>query len=352
MKKPRPPLGKTALNAAAIQDHLLRSMGLKGAQRRPSSLTALGRNIITEQPANYYTTKPEPHSRQIEKQHQAYKNRLTLAQRLGIVDKPAAPLTNEEWTQVESLAAHRQVHKHSCPICMEAFKGYASVILSCAHVFHAQCLNSFERHAAQRVCPICRKRDYDKKQFVGTQLYYIEASAVKLQSWFRGHLARVKFAEIRRLHPPQHYLVKRKYYGKQLAELGNQLTDEVERRSKEIDALFAEFDRQQETTKQVLDNLPWRKPKSPKAPQPVAKLTPLEERRWSRAKSLAQKRHETECPICIQEFGGGRALCILSCSHVFHSRCVEAFERYSVRADPCCPVCRQKYEKTQFEFQG
>lgn len=252
MRKPKPPTGKTALNAAAIQDHLLRSMGLK-AQRRPSSLSALGRSIVSEQPANYYTTKPDSQSRQIDKLHLAYKHQLTLAQRLGLVDKPAAPLTHEEWQTVESLAAQRQVHKHNCPICMEAFKGLASVILSCAHVFHAQCLSSFERHAAQRVCPICRKRDYDKKQFVGTQLYFIEASAVKLQSWFRGHLARVRFAELRRLHPPQHYLVKRKYYGKQLAQLGDQLTDEVDKRSREIDLLFAEFDRQQETTKQVLE---------------------------------------------------------------------------------------------------
>jgi hypothetical protein len=227
-------------------------MGLNGS-RRPTSLSSLGRSIVSEKPANYYTTKPDTKNRDIDKLHLAYQKKLTLAQRLGLVDKPAAPLTSEEWTSVESLAAQRQVHKHNCPICMEAFKGMASVILSCAHVFHAQCLMSFERHAAQKVCPICRARNYDKKQFIGTQLYFIEASAVKLQSWFRGHLARTKFAEMRRLNPPQHYLVKRKYYGKQLATIGDRLTDEVQQRSREIDLLFAEFDRQQDATRQVLE---------------------------------------------------------------------------------------------------
>lgn len=39
---------------------------------------------------------------------------------------------------------------------------------------------------------------------------------------------------------------------------------------------------------------------------------------------------------------------VLSCSHMFHSNCLNAFERYSTHEVHCCPLCRSAYEKSHF----
>lgn len=36
---------------------------------------------------------------------------------------------------------------------------------------------------------------------------------------------------------------------------------------------------------------------------------------------------------------------LLSCSHLFHLKCIQAFEGFSVFEKPQCPVCRAEYRK-------
>lgn len=40
---------------------------------------------------------------------------------------------------------------------------WTQVLLSCSHVFHKACLQSFERFSGIRSCPLCRASDYQKK---------------------------------------------------------------------------------------------------------------------------------------------------------------------------------------------
>lgn len=58
-------------------------------------------------------------------------------------------LSSEQWANLEIKAAHRQDEGNSdpCSICLEDFKrGVPQLLLSCSHIFHAQCLRSFEAH--------------------------------------------------------------------------------------------------------------------------------------------------------------------------------------------------------------
>ncbi len=54
-----------------------------------------------------------------------------------------------------------------CPICMVEFRGgpkaRALVLLSCTHVFHGACIESFEQYARNErpTCPMCRA-EYEK----------------------------------------------------------------------------------------------------------------------------------------------------------------------------------------------
>jgi hypothetical protein len=40
-----------------------------------------------------------------------------------------------------------------------------------------------------------------------------------------------------------------------------------------------------------------------------------------------------------------KAIAVLSCSHVFHDRCMHSFELYNKEDTPLCPMCRAPYEK-------
>jgi hypothetical protein len=84
----------------------------------------------------------------------------TLAEMRGLVKAPAtaeaAVLTRQEWASMEQRIFERK--DAVCPICMEHFKDGHEVLLSCSHMYHRNCLSSFEKFSkcADRFCPVCR----------------------------------------------------------------------------------------------------------------------------------------------------------------------------------------------------
>ncbi|CAC9544998.1 conserved hypothetical protein [Leishmania infantum JPCM5] len=105
------------------------------------------------------------------------------------------------------------------------------VILSCSHVFHAQCFRSFERYvrAQQRAdalgvteviaplaCPVCRTQSYYKRIFYEGKAVAQRAAIVKVQAAVRGLLARRAYTKIRLLNNPQ---FRTRYVQERLARL-------------------------------------------------------------------------------------------------------------------------------------
>ncbi|CAM9582424.1 unnamed protein product [Ectocarpus sp. 4 AP-2014] len=79
-----------------------------------------------------------------------------------------------------------------------------------------------------------------------------------------------------------------------------------------------------------------------KPPEP--KLTPGEWRAVE-AKALARGDEAAPCPICRESFRGERQV-ILSCSHVFHKACLLSFEKFLRAQERSCPLCRKvDYQK-------
>ena len=72
----------------------------------------------------------------------------TLAQRHGLVKAPPAVLSEQEWLSMHARSQERQDSQHECCICREHFGLQEQVLLSCSHVFHKQCILSFERYAS------------------------------------------------------------------------------------------------------------------------------------------------------------------------------------------------------------
>ncbi|XP_020791294.2 RING finger protein 32 [Boleophthalmus pectinirostris] len=76
---------------------------------------------------------------------------------------------------------------------------------------------------------------------------------------------------------------------------------------------------------------------------PVERLT---EEQWSliKVRSVQQRESIYPCAICKEEFHL-KPQVLLSCSHVFHRACVQAFEKFSRQKS--CPVCRRQQYKTR-----
>ncbi|XP_032900249.1 RING finger protein 32 isoform X1 [Amblyraja radiata] len=81
---------------------------------------------------------------------------------------------------------------------------------------------------------------------------------------------------------------------------------------------------------------------------PNAALTASE---WQLVKkrSLQQGDSAQPCAICREEFGMKQQV-LLSCSHVFHRICLQAFEKFSGRKS--CPMCRKEQYQTRVIHDG
>ncbi|KAL3837484.1 hypothetical protein ACJMK2_022838 [Sinanodonta woodiana] len=81
---------------------------------------------------------------------------------------------------------------------------------------------------------------------------------------------------------------------------------------------------------------------------PAQLLTELE---WQGIKAKSNDRNDSDmpCVICKEDFGFQDQV-LLSCSHVFHKACLQAFERYSGRKT--CPMCRKEQYQTRVIHEG
>ena len=255
---------------------------------------------------------------------------LTLAQRMGLAEAPEPELTCSEWEAIAEVSRERDLSKQGCVICCEDFKASRQVLLSCGHTFHKQCLRSWERHSKSRCCPVCRKLHYRKRAIDdGANLYRAEC-ATRIESAWRGVLARRSTAKALRHANPQRL---RRYCEQRLGGLTDALVGRLDAEHSAIDALFAEIDSSVAASRIVLN---------------AGSVD------WERTEEVARARGFGDCPVCLNSMaeGCGQPLALLSCTHVFHARCLDSFERFSLRPTCVCPVCRAAYARRQLGETG
>ena len=252
---------------------------------------------------------------------------LTLAQRMGLAEAPEPELTASEWEHIAGISRERDASRQPCVICCEPFKDERQVLLSCGHTFHRQCLRSWERHSKSRNCPVCRKQHYRKRGIDDGANLYREECTVQIQAAFRGALARRATAKaLRHANPTR----MRRYCEQRLSGLTDQLIGQIEAERSEVDDLFAEIDGAIAASRVLMgDSID-----------------------WEHAEEVARERGLADCPVCLAPLcaatGQGDAtepLALLSCTHVFHRRCLASFERFSITPACLCPVCRSAYSK-------
>ena len=126
-----------------------------------------------------------------------------------------------------------------------------------------------------------------------------------------------------------HPKLKRAFCAQKISVATDKLVAKMATSEADIDDLFAELDASVAKSRKIIDG-----------PKRVD---------WAAVRDVAVARPVPECPIClglVTQGEGARSGVLLSCSHVFHTSCIEAFENFSQsEEDPACPVCRGCYTK-------
>lgn len=254
---------------------------------------------------------------------------LTLAQRMGLEAVPDPVLTKQEWAVIAERSKGQGRSKEPCAICLGDFTTEAQVLLSCAHVFHRACLGSWERHSKSRCCPVCRKLHYQKRTCHDGEALYRHECAARLQATWRGRAARRAWGPaLRRANPA----ARRAWGEHRLGSLTDKLVSELDAEHDALDDLFAEIDCSVASSRAVFA------------------LGGGGAMDWAGVEATARGRGLTECPVCLGALCVGEPLSLLSCSHVYHERCLASFERFSLGAACRCPVCRDVYTKTTLQL--
>lgn len=398
--------GNTALTAVALQDHLVKSLGLsdvigpqhvglgpgaKAKQKKNIKATIdsgrFGRNKLqikkTPDKEREYVLDPKPPP-------------LTLAQKFGLVDAPDNLLSEADWMKAKQKSNARDDSQLPCVICKEDFGTQEQVLLSCTHVFHRACLQAFERFTGKKSCPMCRKEQYQTRVIHEGSRFHKHKCATKIQACWRGYIVRCWYSKLRESNPPKDPKLRKKFYEEKL----HNITDRMVRSCDfDVHSFLCEMDRSLEASRNVFRDFDTR-------------FQQISEDEWDKIQLKAVERGATDCPICLTTLvsktymkkspsslnnnlelmdvssisqqetsintnilqsgkntqcyssrphkqvskqcdiqcthnnqSADRKITLLSCSHVFHDTCLQMFEELNMEVNKVCPVCRSKYQK-------
>ncbi|KAI6655234.1 hypothetical protein LOD99_2522 [Oopsacas minuta] len=259
---------------------------------------------------------------------------LSLAQKLGLVERPPSLLTEEQWAEIKGVSNARLDSANPCPICKDQFNLHAQLLLSCSHIFHKSCIESYERFVQQKICPVCRCTEYQARVVFEGAKYTRDRAAVLIQSCWRGYRAKLEYRKLQDLNPPKHPSLRKKFFTHKLATLTDQYMQQCVKREHEIDSFIEELDGTLNYSRKTLASFD-------------QYLNNLEPSQWVVIRDKAMSRGEQECPICLTPLFHSKEVVLLSCSHLFHTPCLDSFEQFAIFTPFACPVCRSTYQKIQ-----
>lgn len=335
-----------ALAAVALQDHMSRSLSLqdpfkkkklnhrlpvaKGTNERvQQNLRKTGKPSKNESGKQEYNLDPKPAP-------------LSLAQKMGLIEAPELLLSEKEWKEVKEKSNSRQDSALPCVICKEDFGLQQQVLLSCSHVFHRACLEAFEKFSGRKSCPMCRKEQYQRRIIHEGAREHRLKCATRIQAAWRGFIVRQWYKKLRQTVPPKDPKLRKKFYEDKFQNISDRLLQSMEARNQRVDDLLLEIDQSIAASRHAIRQIDGNIEGT------------MAEAHWDQVQLQAVQRAVSDCPICIMPLGEegvhlsnnpSRPTVLLSCSHVFHATCLQAFEEFSLDKHHVCPVCRSLYEK-------
>lgn len=328
-----------ALRAAAYQQHMAK-MFISHADPviKPRAISP-PRGLLKKSKPKPKSTNPIPtstifESNSVSDKRERYIHNLTLAEQLGIVEPPPAPLTDEQFETVKIDAQKRGFYNEVCPICLEKFGPDNIVLLSCSHLLHATCLMNFRKftRGQHHLCPVCRS-PYEFVEVRAENAYH-DRCARDIQRVVRGFLVRER---IGREAPPGSILHRRWVISK-AQDASSRLLKAMNNQSDAVDAMLSAIEADLEYSRNIM-----------KAAEERDKQID-----WDsiRAKCIGKLRNETEkegeeCPVCLRKLKSDDAG-VTSCGHMFHTKCIESWSSFCENQNnqPTCPVCRSIFQMT------
>lgn len=287
----------TALAAVALQDHLVRSLNLNFSTGttfgpRKIGLGPAARSKQKSAPRPVVDTgrtrfqRPKPKKKDEEEEYVLGPQvvpKLSLAQKMGLVDAPELPLSEQEWRSVKERSNKRDDSKQPCVICKEEFGTQEQVLLSCTHVFHKACLQAFERFTGRKTCPMCRKEQYQTRVIHEGAKEYRILCATRIQAAWRGYVVKNWYKKLRETVPPNDPKLRQKYYEEKLSTI----TDRIVRSCDfNVNTFLTEIDENLEASRDIFRRFD-------------ETFHVISEEEWEGIQLKAVERQSQDCPICL-----------------------------------------------------
>ncbi|XP_055997214.1 RING finger protein 32-like isoform X2 [Ostrea edulis] len=253
----------TTLAAVAFQDHLVRSLNLGAPVRIGPRQIGLGpaakakqkqkKEIKSQTDTGLRKPRPKEYAKKEEQEYvlDAKPISLTLAQKLGLIDAPDLPLSENEWQNVKFKSNERDDSKLPCVICKEDFGTQEQVLLSCSHVFHRACLQAFERFTGKKTCPMCRKEQYQTRVIHEGAKEHRHKCATSIQAAWRGYVVRCWYLKLRETIPPTDPKLRKKFYATKLSSITDRMLRSCDFN---IDVFLTEIDENLAASRAVFRN--------------------------------------------------------------------------------------------------
>jgi hypothetical protein len=133
----------------------------------------------------------------------------------------------------------------------------------------------------------------------------------------------------RRDHPPMDSALREKYFASRLTNMTNQLVGACSSTHDSAHQLLTSIDKDLSFARQVLSEFDKKFIEIPN---------------WDDVIVKASSHFKTDCAICLAPLSLPRPLTVLSCSHLYHTQCIEALESFTDdRSLHTCPTCRIPY---------
>ena len=314
------------LTSVAIQDHIVKSLELVSWKRKknPSYKKKSKIDVLD-------------HSKCDDKKEYVIKGTAdfrcySLAEKLGIFETISKlKLGEAEWEDRKKSSLKRNDFSDPCAICKEHYSPKRQeVLLSCSHVFHKKCMQSFFKLSNKNTCPMCRTQNYEMRVvFEGTRQTLIR-SAIKIQSVWRRYIAQKNYKQFVALNPPSDPKLRKKYFREKYFGLLNSLTETYHKHCNEVDSLLDSVTMSVTNSKSFFENV---------------RLCAINQVDWEMIRMRANER-ANQCSICLTKLRSERVT-LLSCSHLFHTTCLSSYETFCENLHRLCPVCRSVYYKKE-----
>ena len=298
----------------------------------------------------------------IEKKREEYVNKLTLAQRRGLVARPPMPLSQQQWKGIEIKGATRIETSDSWIIWLEKFRFENQIILSWTHIFHTKWLESFEKYSKAKVWPLWRQKDYDKKEYLEGQKKFLIRWLVKIQCLVKGFIQRIKFYDYMKDNNirPENQKLKRNLIAHKLGRISKKQIDKMKQERAGVEKYMMRMASKTKSAELLIEEfLPNVEKIFNERKENLSNLKiKIEEKsgkrmdyRWQKIHEKATSRGDWEWSIWYNNFNTTKTTYLLSCSHIFHQAWLDNFERFDMSLKSSWPLCRVPYEKRLIKFE-